>query len=139
MIAAPAATTPADAVNEVQVRVFHNNHAREKYLSGYEPGQTVTEVFAYTTTPSDGIHDRSGDLHIAEEAFELFNVGDDPEFGTPDPRAVDYRTRRNRSLSTGDVIAIDGRFYSCDTRDWRALTDQPPVEQRATSGTTPLY
>jgi len=128
-------TTAAPA--EVRVRVFHNNHVHEKYLRGYEPGQTVTEVFVYTTAPKADTHDH--DQSLATEAFELLNIGDDPQFGTPDPRAVAYRAPGNRSLSVGDVIAIDDRFYSCDSRGWRELTEQPPVEQRAAHGTTPLY
>ncbi|WNV83138.1 hypothetical protein [Umezawaea sp. Da 62-37] len=129
-------TQTTAAPTDVQVRVFHNNHLREKYLRGYEPGQTVTEVFVYTTAAETGAPDL--DWVIAYEAYRLFNVGDDPQFGTPDPRAVDYRARRNRSLSIGDVIAIDGRFLSCDSRGWSALTETPPIDQRAAHGTTPL-
>ncbi|WP_370973915.1 hypothetical protein [Amycolatopsis sp. cg9] len=125
----------AGAPAAVWVRVFHNNHAHDKFLRGYESGQTVTEVFTYTTRPQGDTHDHT----LADEAFELFNIGDDPQFGTPDPRALDYRARRNRSLSIGDVLGIDGRFYSCDASGWRELPEAPPVKQITAPGTTPLY
>lgn len=130
-----AIATPAGAPAAVWVRVFHNNHSGEKYLRGYESRQTVTEVFTYTARPKGDTHDHV----LADEAFALFNIGDDAAYGTPDPRAVDYRVRGNRSLSVGDVVAIDGRFHSCDSSGWHELTEQPPVEQRAAPGTTPLY
>lgn len=130
-----ATVMPAGAPAAVWVRVFHNNHARGAFLRGYEPGQTVTEVFTYTTRPTGDTHDHV----LADEAFELFNIGDDPAFGIPDPRAMDYRARGNRSLSVGDVVAIDGRFHSCDSGGWHELVEQPPVEQHTAAGTTPLY
>lgn len=123
------------AAAETAVRVFHNNHAHNALLYGYDDGQTVTEVFSYTTRPRSGTNDHT----LAEEAFELFNIGDDPTYRAPDPRAVDYRARGNRSLSVGDVIAVDGRFHACDTVGWRELIGAPPVQQTATPGTTPLY
>lgn len=127
----------AGAPAAVWVRVFHNNeHARGVFLRGYEAGQTITEVFTYAARPQGD----TADHVLADEAFELFNIGDDPDFvATPDPRAVDYRGRLNRSLSVGDVLAIDGRFYSCDSSGWRELTEAPPVEQITAPGTTPLY
>lgn len=131
-----ATATPAGAPAAVWVRVFHNNHrARGAFLRGWLPGQTVTEVFTYTALIEGDVHDHD----LAEQAFELFNIGDDPDFGTPDPRAEDYRARGNRSLSTGDVLAIDGRFHSCDSSGWRELTESPEVEQITVPGTTPLY
>ena len=120
-----------------RVRVFHNNEVPESFLRGYETGQTVTEVFAFDETNFDPkIHDH---LSLAEHAFELLNIGDDPEFGTPDQRAVDYRRRGNRSLSVGDVLAIDERFLSCDRIGFRELDQPPAIQQLRQHGTTPLH
>ncbi|MBS2537096.1 hypothetical protein KGQ20_30500 [Catenulispora sp. NF23] len=43
---------------------------------------------------------------ICDSVWALLNVGDDPQAGTPDPRAVNYRRRGHRSLSVGDVAAV---------------------------------
>ena len=81
-----------------RVRVFHTNDFIDACLTGYRAEHTVTEVFAYDVAAP---HTEAEAHALLEEAFHLFNVGDDPEFGTPDERAVAYRQRRNRSLSNG--------------------------------------
>lgn len=118
-----------------RVRVFHNNAVAEAALFGYRPQHSVTEVFTFTALRWGATIEDDG---ICEQTFELLNVGDDPAFGEPDARALAYRRNRNRSLSVGDVIAVDARFYTCDSRGWTALPAEPAIEQRAAHGTTPL-
>jgi hypothetical protein len=84
------------------VRVFHNNNPRDAMVFGFQPtpyhvgdtelpAHTVTEVFAYPALPDDP--------HPVEFAFLLCNGGDGPDLvDSPDPRAVTYRERANRSL-----------------------------------------
>lgn len=67
----------------------------------------MVQVFA-TTVPSGG-----DPLAVCEELYRLLNVGDDPEFGEPDPRAVAYRARRNRSLSISDLVRVGGAWFAC--------------------------
>ncbi len=54
--------------------------------------------------------ERRGALAVAEALYRAFNVGDDPDFGTPgSPEwelATAYRARRLRSLSVGDVLVF---------------------------------
>ncbi|MBN1172641.1 MAG: hypothetical protein JXA67_10755 [Micromonosporaceae bacterium] len=76
-------------------------------LDGYQPGHELTLVFETTAPATDD------DLTVCEQVFRLLNVGDDPEFGTPDPRALEYRFKGHRSLSVGDVVDVDGRYYAC--------------------------
>lgn len=101
----------------MRVTIFHNE-ARDALgrplgiLDGYQPGHPMREVFTYDAgepAPLD---------QIAETAFMLFNVGDDPTFGTPDPTAVAYRARNLRSLSVGDVVVIAGRAVACASHGW---------------------
>ncbi|RAS59502.1 hypothetical protein C8D87_114114 [Lentzea atacamensis] len=123
------AQAAADAFPAVWIRVFHNNHAT---ASGYAPGQSVTEVFTYV---EDGLDDHV----LLGRAFDLFYIGHDPEFGTPDRRAVEYRDRGNRSLAVGDVVAIDDRFYAFDHVGCPQVIERPPIRQRAGDGTVPMY
>lgn len=66
---------------------------------------------------------------ICEEVFRLLNVGDDPTFNEsgPDPRAVQYRMRGNRSLSVGDVIQIGVRWFACASSGWVPLVLGAPT------------
>src|SRR5262249_4822114 len=100
-------------------------------LDGYEPTHPITLVYETEMSPRH-------DLDACEKVFELLNIGDDPDFGTPDPTAVEYRARGNRSLSVGDVVSVDGRFYACGRVGSTALRRSPTVIVRAEPGTTPL-
>lgn len=118
------------------VTIFHHNNPRDARVFGYEQAgpATVTRVFEYSTEHTDPIA-------AAEEAFRLFNVGDDPDFGTPDPRAIAYRRPRNRSLSVGDVVMLrtgDSEvFLACESIGWVVISE-PDVEDMTVHGTTPL-
>lgn len=117
-----------------RVRVFHNYNFRDG-VRGHQPGHRMTEVYAYDETD---LGPEDDDMVLLERAFELFNVGDDPDRGEPDTRALVYRERGNRSLSVGDVVAVDQRYYACDPFGWRELEDLS-IQQQQTDGTTPLY
>lgn len=140
-LAADAAQAPAEPVTDdaprstARVRVFHNNDFFGGLRGGYQADHTVTEVYAYDETD---LSPEDDDMVLVERAFELFNVGDDPERGDPDTRALVYRERGNRSLSVGDVVAVDQRFYACGSFDWRELEDLT-IQQQQNDGTTPLY
>jgi hypothetical protein len=116
----------------VGIRVFHNLSDRAM-LSGYL-GQPAVEVLTYHEPPTA----RTCDVDLVESAFQLCNVGDDPEFGDPDQRAIRYRNRGNRSLSIGDIVAVDGRFYACQRIGWRRITEPKQLHERR-HGTTPLH
>ena len=104
----------------MHVTVYHNVATDPQgrtlgMLDGYAPGHPLVPVATYT--------DDGGDpTAVAEEAFRLFNVGDDPDMGTPDARALAYRARGNRSLSKGDVVhCTDGQghwWLACASRGW---------------------
>lgn len=110
------------------VRVLLNTDPTS--LRGYDPGHQLVEVAAYLAK-SDG-------MKVLDDAFQIFNVGDNPSFGTPDPRAVAYRLRGNRSLSVGDVVAVDDRFFTCSHLGWRMLDAPPAIIDRGVRAVTPF-
>ena len=129
------------------VRVFHNNNPRDGMVFGFQPtpyqvgdtkqpAHTVTEVSSYTARPDDP--------HPVQFAFDLCNIGDDPSFfDPPDPRAVEYRDRANRSLSVGDVVAVHdeergARWYAVAGAGFDALAQAPLIENAEQDGTTPV-
>jgi hypothetical protein len=79
------------------VTVFHNVcRDGEPMLTGYRPSDVLVPVATWT------VRRWRDPEEVAEDAFRLLNVGEDPVFGKPDPVAVEYRQRGNRSLSVGD-------------------------------------
>lgn len=110
----------------MRVTVFLNEtkdeHGRNLGYFGYEPNHvlrlahtaTVTEIMGGQIITWD-------DQRVLERVFHLLNVGDDPDFGTPHPVAIAYRAKRNRSLSVGDVVMIDGRVFTCADVGWQPI------------------
>jgi hypothetical protein len=134
----------------INVRVFHTNNFRDAHFD--PPGtHPVTEVFRYTVEIDelagfglagdldDG--DTSNDLCVCNHAWVLFNIGDDPDtYGQdPDARALDYRRRRNRSLSIGDVVAVEERYYQAASVGWEPLPDAPRVDPDGHEPTSTPY
>lgn len=125
----------------MKVTVFHNiaTDPQGRHLgwdSGYRPGHPLVPVFRYETDSTLGV------MGIANEAYRLFNVGDDPTFGTPAAEAVQYRMLQNRSLSKGDVLLLhtdDGpTWLACASSGWDPI--DPPAwlaHQARRSGTQP--
>lgn len=79
----------------------------------------LVKVFEFDTEWTD---DRASVDPLLNKVYRLFNVGDDPAFGTPAPVALAYRARRLRSLSKGDVVKIDGDAYALDSF-WESVSN----------------
>jgi hypothetical protein len=123
----------------MKVTIFHNvthdGFGRNVGFFGYQPGHALVPVFVYDDSLSEF-------TEVCEQAFHLFNVGDDPEFGTPDERALAYRKARNRSLSTGDVVMVNigdvEHWYSCASIGWTEIDPPQFVVWASCYGTTAL-
>ncbi|MDN5895524.1 MAG: hypothetical protein L0H93_16045 [Nocardioides sp.] len=104
----------------MRVTVFHNDarDAFDRHLGydGYQTGHPMIEVFTF-----DGPDSNDPAELVAENAFELFNVGDDPAFDTPAPVAVAYRAKGLRSLSVGDIVDVNGVPLACAKHGWQEV------------------
>lgn len=89
------------------VTVLHNTatdpEGRSLGWTGWQPTHALGWVFTLR------LPDTAWDAAAAERVYDLLNVGDDPNYGTPDPQAVAYRALGLRSLSVGDVLVADGK------------------------------
>lgn len=74
-------------------------------MDGFDPSHTFVKAISYDAELAGAV-DKDKLMTIAERAFFLFNVGDDPSFGTPDELAVEYRRNGHRSLSVGDLVLV---------------------------------
>lgn len=100
---------------ELIVEVYHNvSEDRLRFLNGYQEGDPLVHVMR-VMVPDD------------QDPFAwiwwLLNVGHEGD--DPDGQAVAYRTRRNRSLSVGDVLIIDGAAKAVAAIGWTDVRIDP--------------
>lgn len=126
----------------VRLDALHNIGTAEGiHVWRYEPGHPMTTAF--TTTINAG---ELADETLCEQVFALLNVGHDPaDIGSPakpDPRALDYRARGNRSLMVGDAVAVtragQRTTYYAVAMVGFAPIDAPSIVDRPGYGTVPL-
>ncbi len=135
----------------MRVTVWHNigtdRKGRKLGFDGYHDGHPLVPVFQEEyAVPLSVTREMT-----LEAYFHLFNVGDDPAFGEPDPRAITYRANRNRSLSVGDVISLTApvpsinpgvqlyatTWFACQSSGWEQVPAPHATAIGAnTSGTT---
>jgi hypothetical protein len=103
-----------------RVRIFHNvsrdasfglnmvfTREGKRFAEGPEERHPLVPVFEYTVDTGATYNVNV----LLEQAFERFNIGSDE-------LAAQYRARRLRSLSVGDVVEVDGSAYSCESAGW---------------------
>lgn len=123
------------------VTIWHNV-ARDGFdrplgmLDGFSPEHSFTPVARYTVDAGDA-------MVLAGEAFQTFNVGDDPDFNAGfEPYRVElataYRASKNRSLSVGDVIQVNGAWLACERIGWKRIDSPVNLVWRTVHGSTPL-
>lgn len=117
---------------QLTIDCYHNVGSDPmKFVLGYQDGDPLVLVDRYTSSsdPANGV------MAALEQVFYALNIGDE----AGDMQALDYRQRRNRSLSVGDVCIIDGVAYKCASLGWERCTVFPgQIKSYAIHGTTPL-
>jgi len=115
----------------VNVTVYHNDTAR---FMPYEDGHLLTAVTSHWLDTPD--HDP---VAIGEWVYHVFNADLDlletqrnrPGGETAFLAACVYRLLSHRSVSVGDVIAIDTesqtRWLACDPAGWRTISAPQPT------------
>lgn len=108
----------------MRVRVFLNDE--DGHWFGYRPGHEVLEVIGYEDD------DLRSDMEACERAFRLFNVDLEDLRNGELALARRYRDGRHRSLSVGDVIAIERgqrrQWWACAMMGWGKISK--PQEAR---------
>lgn len=103
----------------MRVTIYHN--ISDENWFGWKPGHPLVKVFTYD------VPDIARTDDVLNEAWYMFNVGD------PAAQPVaDYRARRLRSLSVGDVIQLavgDGNWFTVASVGFnRILPTADPAE-----------
>lgn len=108
----PPAGMSNDEINHALNYEGHSRHAELRawmdammpFAGGYNPTCRYVEASRYVSIIEP-------DMDILERAFERFNIG-------TDDIAQAYRDANHRSLSTGDIVTIDGKAYYCASQGW---------------------
>ncbi|WP_141810591.1 hypothetical protein [Nocardia bhagyanarayanae] len=91
------------------------NQDSDALLSGYLPGARLALAYHYTlpaaTTGSDQL--------LLERVFAAFN--DHPVHPDDQHHADAWTAKRLRSLSVGDVVALNDRYYACASVGWMSI------------------
>lgn len=100
--------------------ILHNaavdQEGRHLGFFGYQPGQPMVVVFNAEIPTGITAIQALGLL------FDEFNIGETSK------AAVAYRKIHGlRSLSVGDVVKIDGQWFSCDSMGWSILESEPLI------------
>lgn len=98
----------------VTVRVFLNNNPHAT-LHGYTRAAGLVLAYDYTLPAEDA----AADDVLLERAFAAFNGH--PDRAEDHVHAAVWTGKRLRSLSVGDVVAIDDCYYACQSRGWTPI------------------
>ena len=124
--------------------VYHNvSSDRMRFFEGYKPEDPLTHVFDLAVPDHIDLETNYGVDTALDYAFMALNVGhEDFAVITDEGKAnvIAYRERKNRSLSVGDVIIIDGVAFACAALGWGVVTVHPHqiIADYAEHGTTSL-
>jgi hypothetical protein len=93
-------------------------------FDGYQPGQPLVRVYRTTYAPDVGMDPdlRQDPAVFASAMFTACNVGPGMVTGELERIRGEYRARRLRSVSVGDVIAIGETPLACASVGWQAIT-----------------
>ena len=88
---------------------------RSANFDGYEPGQPLVPVYKTVyETPME-----AHPLNVADGLFAAFNADSAP--GDLGRMRAEYRARKLRSLSVGDVVTMNGASWQCSSVGWEQV------------------
>lgn len=123
---------------DLQLRIYLNSpDDRSARFTSYRPESARLQM---AFEPRLIINGQDGEdwatlaLRACEEAFYLFNADLEILAGNPDGLALAtaYRAERLRSLSVGDVVAVQSPegewgYYACDSVGFRSIARPPAL------------
>ena len=102
--------------DKVYVQVYLNEREDGlNFMYGFQPDDKLRLAAEYYTDASL-IQDGQA-FTVLNRAFTQLNIDTPTE-----PWAIEYRRRRNRSLSVGDVVVVGEVAYACESVGWKAVS-----------------
>lgn len=109
----------------MKVKIYLNDG--EDHFFGFKnkfansPELTMVHEFEITETEIAWVNSPLGHkaiLSILDWIFQELNIGEESELATQ------YRAKRLRSLSVGDVVVLGELAFSCDSAGWGKVTTE---------------
>ncbi|MEV0297081.1 hypothetical protein [Nocardia sp. NPDC050710] len=101
----------------VRIRILLNTRSFGR--TDHDPGIDYVTAYDYRDLSQP---EHATDAQILEYQFELFNNQ------IESAHAHAYSAAGNRSLSVGDVVSIEDRYYQCEASGWTRLDTTPRLE-----------
>ena len=98
-----------------KIAVFLNQNAPTSFRRGYQPEDALGEPFVY----EDFLSGTPGEA--CEYAFRLFNAPLEALLPGEQLLAERYRAEHRRSLSVGDVVAVDDVRFCCEDKGFTLI------------------
>jgi len=95
--------------------IIYLNADPEAMLTGYSPGAPMVLSHRYTLPAATA----GTDSLLLERIFAALNSH--PVHPDDQQHATAWTAEHRRSLSVGDVVAIDDRLYACAARGWTSI------------------
>ncbi|MEV0027854.1 hypothetical protein [Nocardia sp. NPDC050793] len=91
------------------------NDEHDAIIVGFRPGARLVLAYRYTLPAATA----GTDPLLLERVFAAFNG--EPVHPDDERHADAWPAKGLRSLSVGDVVAIDNRHYACDSAGWTPI------------------
>ncbi|MFI2478693.1 hypothetical protein [Nocardia xishanensis] len=91
------------------------NHDPDAIIVGHRPGARLVLAYRYTLPAATA----GTDSLLLERIFAAFNS--EPVHPDDERHSATWTAQRLRSLSVGDVVAIDDRHYACESVGWTPI------------------
>ena len=86
----------------------------------FEADEFVTRTKIYEAVIPQIQKERGGE-HIAELVFHILNAPEELLSEVEIEIANDFRAAGNYSLSTGDIVVVDGEYFLCESFGWKKI------------------
>lgn len=121
-VLAPSQAAPGYCTKSPSNRLPAHHSPGLANLDGYKPGHPLVRVFELD-------HPDADPEWIAGRMFEAFNAPEEMLKGVQLNRASQYRARRLRSLSVGDVVQVGDVMLACASVGWIRLLNEVTGDQ----------
>ena len=101
------------------IKIFRPTNRRDQWDA--DENTPRTKIYeAYIPKSFKMNYERIGE-EVAEYVFHVLNAPDEILDEVELKIANDFRSKKHYSLSTGDIVVVDGEYFLCESFGWKKL------------------